>query len=188
MYAEPAFRPPRCLACRSEVYRRSPPATRWWSTWELGLLRREDLSTREIQRRTGRTVLGIRLKRRLVCGASFIRRAWTLDEDAAVLRCDQRDEDLSREIGRSPGAIPDAAHESEALVTIPGATECHSWSGETLWRATVSGDRELLFSSPSFRGAPQIQPLALRTKASSSRRVGRNRPRGLPRVTIGAGR
>ena len=50
-------------------------------------------------------MLGIRLKRRLVCGASFNRRAWTPDEDAAVLRRDRRDVDLAREIGRSGGAI-----------------------------------------------------------------------------------
>ena len=96
---------PRCLACRLPTYRRERPATRAWSTWELSLLQRRALSTREIQRRTGRSPLAIQLRRRKLVGPEFTVREWSPEEDAAVLRRDRLDVVLAREIGRTVGAI-----------------------------------------------------------------------------------
>lgn len=105
MYAVPWWRHPLCLACRIPTYRRSRPASRAWSTWELALLRRSELSTREIQRRTGRSPLAIRLRRWKTVGPAFTVRQWSPEEDAAVLRHDRPDVDLARELGRTIRAI-----------------------------------------------------------------------------------
>ena len=96
---------PRCLACRLPTYRRARPATRAWSAWELSLLRRRELSTREIQRRTGRSRLAINLKRWKAVGPEFTVREWTAAEDAAVLAAAEPDKELARRLGRTLGSI-----------------------------------------------------------------------------------